>query len=167
MRMTASMRPRRIRRGEPAQRRRQSITVDTLQCGHGEFAVENEANADAAMAASSFNAATANSPWRTSRAGAELHRDTDASMRPRRIRRGERGQRCECRPLPAGFNAATANRRGEQRRVDCSSESYERFNAATAIRRGERRAGRRLDSRLTALQCGHGECRGERAWSAS
>ncbi len=43
-----------------------------LQCGHGEFAVENPA-ASAAIAVLNgcFNAATANSPWRTLALGAE------------------------------------------------------------------------------------------------
>src|SRR5258707_736859 len=61
----ASMRPRRIRRGE-----RLSISTPTtrsseLQCGHGEFAVENDIYYDTSTRMhESFNAATANSPWR-------------------------------------------------------------------------------------------------------
>src|SRR4051794_27557098 len=85
------MRPRRIRRGEhglPERQRRQrpgfnaatanspwrtrSIVdrieeaIAALQCGHGEFAVENFRPARVVGAGDvRFNAATANSPWRT------------------------------------------------------------------------------------------------------
>src|SRR4051794_14443445 len=63
----ASMRPRRIRRGEPGV----SVIHFTsghllLQCGHGEFAVENDgSHLQPAIVRFCFNAATANSPWRT------------------------------------------------------------------------------------------------------
>src|SRR5947209_4005667 len=57
-----------------------------LQCGHGEFAVENQAVVvDVQVELVGFNAATANSPWRTRRC---------AGSPPRAI---------------CGFNAATAN----------------------------------------------------------
>src|SRR5438067_1024094 len=86
----ASMRPRRIRRGELRPTRiisgrntcfnaatanspwRTDAPQSTkgsgfgLQCGHGEFAVENGENARLTLlVADRFNAATANSPWRT------------------------------------------------------------------------------------------------------
>ena len=62
-------------------------SVLPLQCGHGEFAVENE---------KSFESTPTDA--------------YDASMRPRRIRRGERGaaSRRGAGGRP-GFNAATAN----------------------------------------------------------
>ncbi len=153
------MRPRRIRRGEPSPVVVSTTGVVKLQCGHGEFAVENRHRArpqhhglPASMRPRrirrgeldfvhgampflvSFNAATANSPWRTwlsqrPRRGlllasmrprrirrgepvAALHRLRaihQASMRPRRIRRGELPI-CwrACRSKPS-FNAATAN----------------------------------------------------------
>src|SRR5438876_1100250 len=67
------------------------ISNDKLQCGHGEFAVENPGNVGRNWRrGSSFNAATANSPWRTACEGYILTPGGVASMRPRRIRRGER-----------------------------------------------------------------------------
>src|SRR6266511_2509484 len=92
------------------------IALFTLQCGHGEFAVENgdQAAIYDTQFPQRFNAATANSPWRTTLAETRLgaprslqcghgefavensaprpagHCARTASMRPRRIRRGER-----------------------------------------------------------------------------
>ncbi len=79
------MRPRRIRRGELALERASLHGGRALQCGHGEFAVENL-------------------PARTNTV-----RGTPASMRPRRIRRGEPVRRGSAGRGWTGFNAATAN----------------------------------------------------------
>src|SRR6266511_2030404 len=136
----ASMRPRRIRRGEQEihlrgleeergfnaatanspwrtwQLSSRKAALSMLQCGHGEFAVENgdQAAIYDTQFPQRFNAATANSPWRTTLAETRLgaprslqcghgefavensaprpagHCARTASMRPRRIRRGER-----------------------------------------------------------------------------
>src|SRR6266508_3973161 len=61
------MRPRRIRRGERNKLELRKVEAETLQCGHGEFAVENILDQLRGLLAAdtSFNAATANSPWRT------------------------------------------------------------------------------------------------------
>src|SRR5437762_87006 len=87
----ASMRPWRLRHGEPAASRRRptpkeqgfnaamatspwrteqqraaAVACQRLQCGHGDFAMENESPAgDHRRLAHRFNAAMATSPWRT------------------------------------------------------------------------------------------------------
>src|SRR5436309_276274 len=82
----ASIRPRRIRRGEPGWIASVSSVYRRLQFGHGEFAVENTAKV------------------------AFISALTIASIRPRRIRRGERAA-CAGRSTCGRrrFNSATAN----------------------------------------------------------
>src|SRR2546423_106241 len=82
------MRPRRIRLGELAVMLRVRKARQALQCGHGEFAVENNIV-----------------KWRTEYQGLP-------SMRPRRIRRGEPRGIAARRPRSCTFNAATANSPG-------------------------------------------------------
>ncbi len=87
--VNASMRPRRIRRGGPTGGDYPGVASYWLQCGHGEFAVEDAPPQGSSPAAKSrFNAATANSPWRTYIAVPFARSGISASMRPRRIRRG-------------------------------------------------------------------------------
>ncbi len=83
---SASMGPRRIRRGEPPPERGPGQRRGKLQWGHGEFAVENE-------------------PTRHRCASGRV-----ASMGPRRIRRGEPVPPAAYDVRrPGGFNGATAN----------------------------------------------------------
>src|SRR5438552_2866353 len=64
--MTASMRPRRRRRGEPLLAEPGTMFGGWLQCGHGGDAVENpDRGGVLAPNPLSFNAATAATPWRT------------------------------------------------------------------------------------------------------
>src|SRR5207302_1682213 len=106
----ASMRPRRIRRGEPLQASCASSTRRTLQCGHVEFAVENFlAGAEGQLLFIGFNAATANSPWRT-----PLSMYSDLVKDPLQCGHGEfavENARSAAATGAAsnGFNAATAN----------------------------------------------------------
>src|SRR5947199_291935 len=111
------MRPRRIRRGELQGLRRlvhrqggfNAATPNSAwrtvsqgqfgswpnepQCGHAEFGVENRmVTRCGARTTTSFNAATPNSAWRTEPTEAVETLVVIASMRPRRIRRGERQQ---------------------------------------------------------------------------
>ena len=117
-RRPASMRPQRIRRGERLSSRGSDCNGHgPLQCGHSEFAVENQDNYPGCLSllfasSPSFNAATANSPWRT------MFTDK-LRWRPQRWQRH-------------GFNAATANspwRTWVCRRGPTTSLC---FNAATA-----------------------------------
>src|SRR5947209_1918140 len=62
----ASMRRRRIRRGEATSGGLAAGKPQELQCGHAEFGVENNtAPRAASRSRTSFNAATPNSAWRT------------------------------------------------------------------------------------------------------
>src|SRR4051794_26420189 len=80
------MRPQRIRRGERGTNSTSRILKGRLQCGHSEYAVENPKEGRKTREKhNSFNAATANTPWRTLRL----------------VRGWLQGLR--------GFNAATAN----------------------------------------------------------
>src|SRR6266511_604153 len=129
------MRPRRIRRGERGDRGVGLGGVMLwLQCGHGEFAVENySAPWEIELNPGSFNAATANSPWRTSARWCHPGAGGPASMRPRRIRRGEQENLSLSRTAHECFNAATAN--SPWRTGSC------------AVKVGS----------VSPLQCGHGE----------
>src|SRR5437660_1211826 len=104
----ASMRPRRLRRGE--------LALQTVQSWFHDC----------------FNASTATSPWGTVAGRGFLTVGPDASMRPRRLRRGERlGFRLHRRVLDR-FNAATATSPWGTRRAKTSSPRVTSFNAATA-----------------------------------
>src|SRR5437762_1861777 len=83
----ASMRPRRVRRGEPGRPVGRRWRGSWLQCGHGEFAVENLSafRVQKRLARRRFNAATASSPWRTRGHASLTRRGHAASMRPRRV----------------------------------------------------------------------------------
>ena len=197
--IVASMRPRRLRRGERDMACACS-TADALQCGHGDSpwrtmltrtsgpatawlqcghgdspwrtpltlsctvvwcfnaatAIcrgERLTRAALRRAGGSFNAATANSPWRTAPARSRDARRSGASMRPRRISRGERATRdagaatttASMRPRRfavenqrAAWHAATASMRPRRFAVEnraCRGDHRHRtrrFNAATA-----------------------------------
>ena len=89
--LEASMRPRPECRGElsPGAGCR---AVRTLQCGHGPNAVENSARRPPPPPRGALQCGHGpNSPWRTSCPLAGRHASARASMRPRRIRRGECG----------------------------------------------------------------------------
>src|SRR6266511_2030405 len=93
------------------------IALFTLQCGHGEFAVENK------------------------RFTYVVLKRKEASMRPRRIRRGERGNSVPERLLCLCFNAATANSpwRTEIRPRSTIPSSRSASMRPRRIRRGEPR----------------------------
>ncbi len=180
----ASMGPRRIRRGERLRqalhgsrvRRFNGATANSpwrtcdaqggpkvvawLQWGHGEFAVENPTGKlQGGPARDGFNGATANSPWRTARGGGRPAAAADASMGPRRIRRGERIYgRCPGEALMAlqwGHGEfAVENSAGTRTR----RASWPSFNGATA-NSPWRTTGRGYhpSSRSRSLQWGHGE----------
>src|SRR5207237_1320523 len=132
----ASMRPRRIRRGErsmppaggphglsfnaatPNSAWRTMLSwlkrmlLGLLQCGHAEFGVEHPL-----CAVDLLPAHTASMQPRRIRRGEQLppgdvgegNLRGDASMRPRRIRRGEQIGFCDVGANQNGFNAATPN----------------------------------------------------------
>ncbi len=87
---TASMRPRPEDRGEPTSPKARRAKEGQLQCGHGPKTVENAlGHAFARRICSSFNAATARRPWRTSVGCWSSKSGLTASMRPRPEDRGE------------------------------------------------------------------------------
>src|SRR6266540_224251 len=102
------MRPRRIRRGEHRVAPRSTLTKWMLQCGHGEFAVENNP------------------------AQLVLAQLVVASMRPRRIRRGERLLDRQTALYRLCFNAATANSPWRTGQPGGQFDAWDSFNAATA-----------------------------------
>ena len=86
----ASMWPRRCRRG-----RHPNLSVDAmvrrlLQCGHGDVAGGDTPPAPSARTSTGFNVATAMSPWKNAIFSTSEALARDASMWPRRCRRGRR-----------------------------------------------------------------------------
>src|SRR5438067_2188221 len=104
------MRPRRIRRGDLKDGDLSDEEKLTLQCGHGEFAVEI-LTASSATSANSRRLQCGHGEFAVEMCllrGQCQVRPT-ASMRPRRIRRGDLDQRRGVRGQRNRFNAATAN----------------------------------------------------------
>ena len=178
------MRPRRIRRGERMLDGADRRSVTALQCGHGEFAVENADDASARCRRHQcFNAATANSPWRTGMPRAAMPTctcfnaatamspwRTPARGRARRCRRrlqcghGDSPWRTYDRPVVASDAAA---------QLQCGHGDSPWRTPARACRHGARLGSASMrprrfaveneligaDCMLTtqALQCGHGD----------
>ncbi len=128
----ASMRPRRIRHGEASRRTRKR----RLMCRFNEAAANSPRRgpqgATSSARAAGFNEAAANSPRRDTSMNHYGNESPHASMRPRRIRHGER-RHCvaEWRDV-AGFNEAAANSPRRGRRYPCSMSPTRRFNEAAA-----------------------------------
>src|SRR5438105_3600256 len=108
---TASMRPRRIRRGELCEGAGHGGRAPRLQCGHGEFAVENEGGMKCnGCGMTMLQCGHGEFAVENKEAySCDACKREGASMRPRRIRRGERPEpkAPESKP-PLCFNAATA-----------------------------------------------------------
>src|SRR5438552_2342300 len=126
------MRPRRRRRGEPVVEEAKRLRREELKCGHGGDAVENKQQPAYEVW---------NSPLQCGHGGDAVENEDgnvrdllreQASMRPRRRRRGEP------RALQAGvtnaerFNAATAATPWRTWRRTAGSTGLACFNAATA-----------------------------------
>src|SRR5205823_5101297 len=103
-----SMRPRRIRRGEPSARPARPPPT------------------------TSFNAATADPPWRTALLQDRQQGTEPPSMRPRRIRRGEHRRAAPPTKHSPPFNPATADPPWRTSPPSAGSRPYPAFNAATA-----------------------------------
>src|SRR5437763_289335 len=81
-----------------------------LQFGHDEFVVESTTLPRWGLpGCCCVNSATTNSSWRALDAEAELAIIKDASIRPRRIRRGERAEVYRRETGLYSFNSATTN----------------------------------------------------------
>src|ERR1700722_11369633 len=86
------MRPRRIRRGEQEKTRFALQITRSFNAATANSPWRTHGSRRLRGTQTSFNAATANSPWRTAAKDVLVSRYDLASMRPRRIRRGGPGQ---------------------------------------------------------------------------
>src|SRR6266511_2826246 len=181
----ASMRPRRIRRGERPTQRGEGNVSAKLQCGHGEFAVENPAwsrslrQCPRPLQCGHGEFAVENMARAVDRIDVEVLQcghgefavenrtlagvhgwSNGASMRPRRIRRGEPEHGAgAARAAASSFNAATANSPWRTSKPPMPANKLPKgFNAATANSPWRTLwAGVCSTGAAGRLQCGHGE----------
>src|SRR5438046_483002 len=106
---------------------------------------------------SGFNAATAVSPWRTSFGAARAANETQASMRQRRCRRGERGLASTTCVVDAVLQCGHGGVAVENARAVVGGEVVAGPSMRPRrCRRGERRYTALGADARDALQCGHG-----------
>ncbi len=158
-RVTASMGPRRIRRGELLGDVLRRPPGPELQWGHGEFAVESAGcRQRRSPGCRSFNGATANSPWRASPFDGGKAAPGDCFNGATANSPWRAGSEAPVLRGVSGFNGATANLPWRATSLTC------RWMAAAGLQWGHgefavenvgaRRSSRRAGERL---QWGHGE----------